>query len=92
MRFRTVPCARSGDIPQYRLQLESDNDNIVELGAIADELRMAGLNLRVEAVDMLSRFADTVVYWKRFVREASVASGDISFLSQELPPESFIKV
>ena len=44
-----------------------------------------------KALDMLSRFADTVVYWKRFVREASVASGDISFLSQELPPESFIK-
>ena len=44
-----------------------------------------------KALDMLSRFADTVVHWKRFVREASVASGDISFLSQELPPESFIK-
>lgn len=41
---------------------------------------------------MLSSFADTVVYWKQFVHEASVASGDISFLSQELPPESFIKV
>lgn len=51
VRFRTVPCARSGDIPQYRLQLESDNDNIVGLGAIEDELRMAGLNLRVKAVE-----------------------------------------
>ena len=51
VRFRTVPCARSGDAQQYRLQLESDNDNIVGLGAIADELRMAGLNLRVEAVE-----------------------------------------
>lgn len=51
VRFRTVPCARSGDIPQYRLQLESDNDNIVGLGAISDELRQAGLNLRVEAVE-----------------------------------------
>ena len=45
-----------------------------------------------KALDTLSRFADTVVYWKRFVREASVASGDISFPSQELPPESFIQV
>ena len=51
VRFRTVPCARSGDVPQYRLKLESDNDNIVGLSAIEDELRMAGLNLRVEAVE-----------------------------------------
>ena len=51
VRFRTVSCARTGDARQYRLKLESDNDNIVGLGAIADELRMAGLNLRVEAVE-----------------------------------------
>lgn len=51
VRFRTVPCARSGDVQQYRLQLESDNDNIVGLDAIEDELRTAGLNLRVEAVE-----------------------------------------
>jgi hypothetical protein len=51
VRFRTVPCARFGDVQQYRLQLESDNDNIVGLDAIEDELRTAGLNLRVEAVE-----------------------------------------
>ena len=51
VRFRTVLCARPDDIPQYRLKLESDNDNIVGLSAIADELRMTGLNLRVEAVE-----------------------------------------
>ena len=51
VKFRTIPCARSGGAPQYRLQLESDNDNIVGLGAIEEELRMSGLNLRVEAVE-----------------------------------------
>lgn len=51
VRFKAVPCARSGGTPQYRLQLESDNDNIVGLDAIKEELRMAGLNLRVEAVE-----------------------------------------
>ena len=51
VRFKTVPCGSSGGVPQYRLQLESDNDNIVGLGAIEEELRMAGLNLRVEAVE-----------------------------------------
>ena len=51
VRFKTVPCGSSSGTPQYRLQLESDNDNIVGLGAIEEELRMAGLNLRVEAVE-----------------------------------------
>ena len=56
VRFRTVPCARSGDIPQYRLQLESDNDNIVGLGAIAQVT--SAKNIDFISIRTYSDFAD----------------------------------
>ena len=45
-----------------------------------------------KALDMLSRFADTVVSWKKIVREASAARDDITFPSQGFSSESFIPV
>ena len=45
-----------------------------------------------KALDMLSRFADTIAFWKRIVREASAARDDITFQSQGFISESFIQV
>ena len=45
-----------------------------------------------KALDMLSRFADTAVLWKKLVREASAARDDITFPSQGFSSESFIPV
>ena len=41
---------------------------------------------------MLSRFADTIAFWKRIVHEASAARDDITFQSQGFISESFIQV
>ena len=43
-----------------------------------------------KALNMLSRFADTVVYWKKLVSEASAPRED--FLSEVISSESFMKV
>ena len=43
-----------------------------------------------KALDMLSRFADTAVLWKKLVREASAPRED--FLSEVISSESFMKV
>ena len=51
VKFKAVPCGDSGGAQHYRLKLEGDNDCIVGLGALEEEFRMAGLNLRVEAVE-----------------------------------------
>ena len=45
-----------------------------------------------KALDMLSRFADTIVFWKRIVNEASAVQDDIQFPSQGFFSESFIQV
>lgn len=51
VKFTPVPCGRHGEEQRYRLKLEGDNDQIVGLGAIADQLRYAGGNLRIEAIE-----------------------------------------
>ena len=43
-----------------------------------------------KAFNMLSRFADTAVLWKKLVREASAPRED--FLSEAISSESFMKV
>ena len=43
-----------------------------------------------KAFNMLSRFADTAVLWKKLVREASAPRED--FLSEVISSESFMKV
>ena len=45
-----------------------------------------------KALDMLSRFADSVALWKRIIYEASAARDDITFPSQGFFSESFIQV
>ena len=45
-----------------------------------------------KALDMLSRFADTIVSWKKIVSEASAARDDIPFPPQGLVSESFSQV
>ena len=51
MKFKAVPICNPKGITQYRLKLEDDNDNITDVGSLADELRTAGLNLHVAAVE-----------------------------------------
>ena len=44
-----------------------------------------------KALDMLSRFADTIVFWRRIVSEASAVRDDIPFQTPAFA-ESFIQV
>ena len=45
-----------------------------------------------KALDMLSRFTDTIVFWKRIVSEAPAARDDVHFPSYGFSSESFIQV
>ena len=49
--FHPIPCGGSGEKHYYRLELKNSSDSIVGLGALEDRLRVAGLNLRVSAVE-----------------------------------------
>lgn len=45
-----------------------------------------------KALEMLSRFTDTIVFWKRIVSEASAVRDDVQFPSYGFSSESFIQV
>lgn len=61
MKFRPVPIWNPKGATQYRLKLEDDNDNIVDIGSLEDELRSAGLNLHVSAVEsVLNAICDVI--------------------------------
>ena len=51
MPFKAVPLNTVKGEQRFRLQLESDSDQIVGLSALDDDLRTAALNLRADAVE-----------------------------------------
>ncbi len=60
IKVRPVPCKVGGKW-KYRLELEGSSDNICELDSLAEELRMAGLNLHVSAVEnVLNTLIDVI--------------------------------
>jgi hypothetical protein len=50
MTCRPVPCFGGGK-KSYRLELQGGKDNIVGLSALSEQIRTAGLNLHVSAVE-----------------------------------------
>ncbi len=60
IKVRPVPCKVGGEW-KYRLELEGSNDNICELDSLAEELRLAGLNLPVATVkSILDTLTDVI--------------------------------
>ena len=60
IRVKPIPCGAGGK-QAYRLSLEESTDNICGLDALAEELRIAGLNLHVSAVEnILNTILDVI--------------------------------
>lgn len=60
IRVTPIPCGAGGK-KAYRLSLEESTDNICGLDALAEELRIAGLNLHVSAVEnILNTLLDVI--------------------------------
>ena len=60
MKVKPIPCG-DGDTKRFRLQPVNSTDNICGLDSLADELRTAGLNLHVSAVEnVLNTLLDVI--------------------------------
>ena len=94
---KPVPCG-SGGAKKYRLALVNSTDKICSLESLADELRVAGLNLHVSAVEnILNTLLDVIPgYIARTGRSVRIgnlmtlkacATGSINNVNDELDPK-----